>query len=229
MNQDFDSIVKLGAFFLGLFGLSEVLYHHFKVQVEVSRKVSHIGTGLLTMLFPLWLQSQWSVLLLCGMFFLLLVFAKRFKLLQSINGIQRESHGSASYPVIVYFCFLVWDYMHQLDSDTIGLAWFYLPILIMAFADPAAAFVGSRWPWIRYQIGIDTKSVSGSLAFFVVSFVVAGGFLLLGLDNFALYFFICLSIALVSTIAEGLSSKGMDNFSIPASVLFVLFISRFFL
>ena len=229
MMTDLIPICKLTVCFLSLFGLSEFLYYVIKVPVELSRKVSHIGTGFLTMLFPLWLHSHWSVLVMCASFFGLLVASKKLGFLQSINGIQRESYGSASYPVIVYLCFLLYTMLHDNHSDLVGLGWFYLPVLTMALADPAAAFVGSRWPLGKFRIGIDTKSLSGCLAFFSVAFLLAFvwfyPFPIPVLQKLAMFTLIALS----GTLAEAFSSKGLDNFTIPAAVAISLFVSMFVL
>jgi len=222
MKQDIIPMIQLSICFLSLFGLSEVLYYFLKVPVEWSRKVSHIGTGFLTMLFPVWLHSHWSVLILCGSFFVILVVSKKMKLLQSINGIKRESHGSASYPIIVYICFVAWQLSTEDYKDPIGLGWFYLPILTMALADPTAAFVGSRWPIGKFRIGIDTKSFSGCLAFFSVAFSLAVLFLEPAMAFFPSALIFAFVVSLAGTLAEALSSKGFDNFTIPAAVLISL-------
>ena len=167
----------LSGCFLMLFGISELLFHVAKVQVEISRKVSHIGTGFLTMLFPVWLHSHWSVLILCTSFLAILVLSQQFGLLRSINGISRKSYGSMSYPIIVYFCFLASSSLQTSQFGDHNYSFFYLPILTMALADPAAAFVGMRWPIGIYTIGIDKKSASGSFAFFSVAFGLAFVFL----------------------------------------------------
>lgn len=52
----------LAAAFLGLFGIAEWLFVTYKPQAEYTRKFVHIGTGLLSLLFPLLLTSVWSVL-----------------------------------------------------------------------------------------------------------------------------------------------------------------------
>jgi phytol kinase len=216
-------VFKLTVGFLALFGLSEFLYHYLKVPAEVSRKFTHIGTGFFSLLFPIWLNSNFSVLLLCSSFCVILVVSKKYGFLKSINGIERESYGSVSYAVIVFFCFLVWEKMKEDPTDTIGLGWFYLPVLIMALADPAAALVGSRWPVGKYRIGKDHKSMAGSLAFFIVAFLVSASLLGSQNESFLKHLLVILLISLSSTLAEAFSNKGFDNFTIPAAVLITMY------
>jgi dolichol kinase len=223
MMMDVFPVIKLTVCFLALFGVSEFLFHVVKVPVEVSRKFTHIGTGFLSLLFPIWLNSNFSVLLLCSSFCAILVVSKKYGFLKSINGIQRESHGSVSYAVIVFFCFLIWDMMKENPSDTIGLGWFYVPVLVMALADPAAALVGSRWPVGKYRIGKDHKSMAGSLAFFIVAFLVSASLLGSQNESFLKHTLVIVLIAIFSTIAEAVSNKGFDNFTIPAAVLITMY------
>ncbi|HZF99594.1 MAG TPA: hypothetical protein VEY71_01255, partial [Chitinophagales bacterium] len=103
----------LAACFLALFGVAEFLYRRLHWRVEVTRKIVHIGTGLLTLLFPLLLHHHGLVLLLCGTFAVILLLSQRLKLLPSINAIDRDSFGSISYPIAVYGCYLVYAWFNM--------------------------------------------------------------------------------------------------------------------
>ena len=140
MTTDWINTAILSASFLALFGLAELLYHFAHVKVELTRKLVHLGTGALTLLFPVMLSNHWFVLLLCGSFALILIVSLRFKLLPSINAIDRVSVGSLAYPVSVYGCYLVFQAEHQ------HFGFFYIPILTLAICDPIAALAGKRWP-----------------------------------------------------------------------------------
>ena len=43
-----------------LFAIAEAGYHFLKIKPEWTRKFVHLGTGLLALLFPVMLKSQWS-------------------------------------------------------------------------------------------------------------------------------------------------------------------------
>ncbi|OJV22685.1 MAG: hypothetical protein BGO21_05895 [Dyadobacter sp. 50-39] len=202
----------LACCFLALFALAELLYHFGKIRAEWTRKIVHIGTGLLTLLFPVVLTSHWQVLFLCSSFLVILLASLKFGWLPSINAIDRFSYGSILFPVIVYLLFLVYQMAGR------GLIIFYLPILILAICDPVAALAGKRFPFGRYRIMGCGKSATGSLAFFTSALLVtvvaipALGAPLPGA-------FPALLISLAATAAEGVGVKGMDNFTIPASVV----------
>lgn len=205
----------LACCFLALFGLAEWLYHILKVRAEWTRKIVHLGTGLLTLLFPVVLTSHWQVLFLCASFLVILLASLRFGWLPSINAIDRFSYGSILFPMIVYGLFLVFQMAGR------GLIIFYLPILILAICDPVAALVGKRFPFGKYRILGCGKSAAGSLAFFVSALIITA-VAVFAFQNASAGMLLILLVPVVATVAEGLGVKGMDNLTIPASVALTL-------
>lgn len=209
MSQQILYTILLAAAFLLLFALAELLYHVMKIKAELTRKLVHFGTGLLTLLFPLLLDNHWLVLILCSSFLILLLLSLKFNLLRSVNAVDRRSYGSLLYPVSVYTCYVVFEMRHY------HFVYFYLPILILAVCDPVAALVGKRWPYGKYKVGSGHKTIIGSLAFFI-SATLIGLFLLHG-SSFAVP--AALIFAAGATLAEAVSRNGFDNLFIPLSVL----------
>ena len=218
MSSDLVNTIVLATCFLALFTVAEILYHKFYLKAEVTRKIVHMGTGLLTLLFPLMLSNRWWVLLLCTSFALILIASLKFKFLPSINAIDRESVGSLAYPASVYMAFLFYDH-HNKDNVL-----FYLPILILAISDPIAALGGRKIPSKPFSIGSAHKSLSGSAACFISAFIIS---------TFVFYFnrtdtslgniiFKSLAVALFAAVAEAVSGRGYDNITIPVAVLICL-------
>lgn len=217
MVRDLLNTIILASSFLVLFGIAELLYHKFHVRAEITRKIVHIVTGLLTLLFPILLKNHWLVLFLCASFAIILILSLRFNFLKSINAIDRESVGAISYPFAVFGCYLAYEYSgyrgvyHYNDQ---AYTFFYLPILILALCDPIAALIGKRWP-----IGkIRNKTLMGSFAFFIVAFALS--------FIFTHSILLSIAIAIISTLAEAISPRGYDNITIPSSVLLVLFLYK---
>lgn len=217
MNQDVLHTIYLASAFLTLFGIAEILYHFLKIQAEYTRKIVHIGTGLLSMLFPLLLSGHWWVLLLCSSFAVILILSLKFNLLKSINAIDRESVGSLCYPVSVYLCFLAF-------ANYKDLSFYYLPILILAFCDPIAALTGKKWPLGKFSFGKNTKSLMGTSMFVLsaIFVIIIVHILQNNLDFSFKFIFETLIIASVAGFTEALSGKGYDNLTIPVSVLLCL-------
>jgi phytol kinase len=216
MSTNLIHTIYLAAAFLVLFTSAEVLYHKFNVKAELTRKYVHFATGILTMLFPPLIQNHWLVLMLCGSFYVILLITMSLKLLPSIHAVERKTRGSVLYPIIVYGCFLVYQYFNELSL-------FYIPILILAISDPIAALVGKSFPLGPYTVFGKTKTLSGSLAFLLSAFLLCLS-LFIGLNSMLLHkaIIISLTVAVASSIAEALTHKGFDNLSIPASAISVL-------
>jgi len=217
MITDIYSILWLATSFLALFGVSELIHRFSATKVELTRKLVHFGTGILTLMFPIFLTSSWSVLFLCASFAVILLVSLRYSLLPSINAIDRKSHGSILYPVAVYSCFLLYDYLEK------DLMLFYAPILLLAICDPIAALFGKRWPLGKYRIGSDNKTMMGSSAFLISALIVLIGLAVIFNEelSFKLIYELLLT-ALIAAIAEALSGKGTDNLTIPLSSLGML-------
>jgi phytol kinase len=218
MSNSVINTIILATSFLALFGVAEMFYHLRKVRVEFTRKLVHVGTGLLTLLFPVMLSNHWWVLLLCVSFAMILVISMKCNLLQSINAIERKSFGSITYPIAVYACYLFFDgYNHR-------YIYFYLPILILAICDPIAALTGKKWPIGKYKCGQGNKTISGSGMFFMSAFILVLLLFTLLEKEVALsnILFAGIVIASISALVEALSRNGYDNITIPAIVLICL-------
>jgi phytol kinase len=238
LNQIEITAIYSGAF-LCLFVLGDILYHVFKFKVEFTRKFVHVLTGLICFSFPLFITSHWSVLFLTISFALLLIFSIRFKLLRSINAVTRKTAGSYLFPVSIYILYLTYAFWGRESANGVHVIWestydlkgiftdkagvfYFLPLLIFSISDPLAAFVGQRWQKGRFSAKQQSKTLAGSLAFFVSSFVVSIPFTSHQFSNLSYAVFIALLVSLVTTIAERLSHKGFDNLFIPLVAIFVL-------
>ncbi|XOV68860.1 MAG: diacylglycerol/polyprenol kinase family protein [Fluviicola sp.] len=217
------NIGVLGTAFLLLFGIAELLYHKFKVHAEITRKIVHIFTGVLTLLFPPMLENHWSVLALCGSFLVILLASWPLNLLPSINAVERKTKGSILYPIIVYGCFL--NYNH---FDNFAL--YYIPILTLALCDPIAAYIGKKYPFRPYVVFRQKKTLSGSLGFAGSALILSFVFLA-GLEHYSILHAAVIAsiLAICTAFAEGISHGGYDNFSIPFAATVVLVVAEYIL
>lgn len=220
MNKEILNTGILAALFFVLFGVSEFLYKRLKIKAAFTRNIVHFGTGMLTLLFPLMLTNYWSVFFLCASFAIILIISLKLNFLKSINAINRISYGSVLYPIAVYGCYLVYYFSGK------DLILFYLPILILAISDPIAALTGKRWPMGRFYIGRNEKTLMGFISFFISSIIVTIiAFSFLSPENLKNISLIIL-IAAAGSIVEAISVRGIDNITIPATVILILFLSK---
>jgi phytol kinase len=224
MNGHWTILIQLGLCFLALFAIAELLYHIARWKAEHTRKLVHAGTGILTLLFPLYLDHLWQVVVICLAFLLLLWMSMRFHFLKSINAVKRQTSGSILYPLIVIISFA---YFKWQEADTVFEPYlhFYLPILIMAIADPVAAIAGSANQRIKRSPA--AKSNTGSLGFFLTALAISILLLIImpsSLNGVGMIAFI-LAISLSATLAERYTNGGWDNFTIPLAAIAVMFIT----
>jgi dolichol kinase len=99
--------------------------------------------------------------------------------------------------------------------------YFYLPILILTICDPIAALVGKKFPFGKYKIGNDYKTLMGSMAFFVSCFVIlfVSFYRFDNSKSIVEIIILSLIISITTTFTEALSKNGIDNLTIPFSVL----------
>lgn len=223
MNQEILHIIFLMAAFLGLFTSAEILHHFGKVRAGITRKIVHVGSGLITMLFPFYLTSHWSALVLSASFFGLLLLSMKFNFLNSINGVDRKTWGSLLYPCAVYLSFLC--YVTQ-DNQL----YFFLPMLTLALSDTAAEMVGKKLNWKPYLVFNQRKTMSGSLGFFITTMLISV-LLVNYFSTYALLEIVLFSaiVSLFTTFLEAISPNGIDNISVPVSALIILYIFDLYL
>lgn len=208
-------ILIFSAAFLMVFVSNEIIYKVFKINAEYTRKSVHILSGLVTMFLPLVFTTIFPVLILSVEFVLLLIISIKFDFFKCINNVERKTWGSFLFPVSV----LVTFYFSIKYNDK---AFFYLPMLIMSLSDPLAAISGKI-----FTKKSDKKTLTGSLFFAVSSFLIS-----IILNNvfydFQIFKLILLSliISISTTFVERISNKGIDNLSIPITVIVILIINN---
>jgi phytol kinase len=101
-------------------------------------------------------------------------------------------------------------------------------VLPMAYGDASAAIVGEKYGKRQYHV-FTKKSLEGSAAMFLVSFLSIEASLLFFSTLYPLQLFTltlaALVVALVATLAEALSPLGFDNITVPllGASVFLLF------
>jgi len=186
---------------------------------ELVRKLLHVEMALVTLLFPWLFTSAWPVIVLaCAavLWFRLLQASewleKRFG--YALRAGRRDSQGEIWFACGVCLAYL-WSAAEPLA--------YCIAILVLAFADTAAALVGQRFGQARQLPGGARKSALGSLAFFVTALLIAAAALIAGaglrpgesLVSAAL-------LAAVTTGVEASLGDGLDNLFVPLAALVAL-------
>jgi phytol kinase len=186
---------------LGLFAISEFAGRR-GLPAETTRRLVHIGGAGTTALFPLYLHLN-EVVTLGVVFTLFLIWTRMRGSLKSVHAVARPTLGAILFPLgLTLAAVILWSHPPA----------FSYAALVLALPDPAAAVVGRRFGSRRWRIPGGEKSLYGSLAFFLVAFVIGMGFALAAGNG---------SILAVVAVAAGITAVeaglgfGLDNLFIP--------------
>jgi phytol kinase len=185
------------------------------VGAEVGRKTVHVVMGLGCAAFPWIFHEEWPVLLLWLAATVVLAVARRMPCVCTVlGGVKRESLGEFYFPAAVA---IVWLW-------TGGDPFFFTAsLVVLALADTAGAVVGQRWGKHRFGPRDGRKSLEGSLAVAVVSFVA-----LVALQAWlrpAAWSTVVLTagrVTVAAVVAEAMVARGLDNLLLPVVTCLLL-------
>ncbi len=220
MLQSWLSMGAVLATGVGMMAGSSAYQSRHAPHPELSRKLLHIGNGLLALTFPWLFETVWPVLVVVGVGMLVLCATRMSGTLRrclggALNGIGRASYGDLWFLLAIGLVFVLSDGRTLL---------YVVPILVLTLADTAAALVGVAFGRLRYSMVDGAKSLEGSAAFFGVAFFCAGiSLLVFGNHGYREAFAIAAALSFATTILEALASKGLDNVLVPAGAFLVLY------
>jgi len=195
---------------------SEFLARRNSVSAETSRKAVHLLGGLICLFFPLLLNSWISVLVIAIGTAFVLYGGERSGVLKCLGGVQRKSRGSLYFPLAVLLFFV-------LGKDRL---WLYVSgLLVLVFADTAAALAGTHFGKIHYRTGPNQqKSLEGTLAFMAMAFlsIYLPLEFLGGNIGHAACFLSALLLAILLAGFEAISIGGTDNIFVPVATCYLL-------
>ena len=186
---------------------------------EATRKLLHVEMGLVTLGFPWWFSDAWPVLVLAGAAIGWFAAVRAAEVLAALFGAvlrscSRESLGEIWFVAGVCLAFLV---------SAGNPATYCIAILVLTFADTAAALVGHRFGSQRRMPGGGSKSLEGCAAFLVVSFGVVVLVLTAGLGaSIGEALRVALVVGVVTTVLEAVLARGLDNLFVPLGALAAL-------
>ncbi len=219
------------AMLIGLFtfvGLAEGLRKTTSLTGNATRKIVHILVGVFVFFVPLLFVSPVPGIIMSLLFIAVNYSSVRFRLFKGMDDTTRETYGTVYFPIAFLILILLFWRSYPVIIST--------SILILGLADPAAAFVGEAVTNPRtVNLSGDKKSLQGSGAMFIVTFVVSAGCLLLypfdlppdaslAGSSFAYIFALSFVVAAIATIVEMMGVRGRDNLFVPISAGIILFI-----
>jgi uncharacterized protein (TIGR00297 family) len=200
-------------------GIGEAVRHALHWPPEFTRKLVHISVALLIFFAPNLFVAPLPGLILGVAFALFAYGSIKLGLLKSLHSVSRGTYGTVYYPLaFLILVILFWNSHPEIVS---------LSMLALGLGDASAAIVGEsiKSPKL-FHLTADKKSIQGSTAMLVTT---ALG-LLAGLAYFDGVRYSAQTVAVavicsafIATAWEALSSRALDNLTIPLSVGFVIY------
>ena len=136
------------------------------------------------------------------------------------DGVERPGQKK-SFGTVYYFIslLLLVNISFRLYGNMIPMGIYFMPL---GYGDGMAALVGKKFYKGIYNVRGSQKSVSGSLAMFLVSFMTMYGYSVIYDLNYSVQKLLALSVA--AAVIEAVSIKGSDNITIPLGTYIVSFI-----
>jgi phytol kinase len=179
---------------------------------ELRRKALHIGIGLAALAFPYLLTQPWMVVTAFGAVTAWMICVRRIDYLRCRFGCVLHDAGRESHGELYFAIALAW----LLIADHAGPFQYVVPLLILTVSDAAAAIVGRSRPIGRYAIFGNSKSMSGSAAFLVTAFAITAASLSMGTGlPIGQVLLMSTKISLATAFVEAVSTRGLDNLSVP--------------
>ena len=211
-------IVVLAAFIL-FFLLLNQLEKSEKLNSELIRKILHIGSGIGGLALPFIFEEKSSVIILGAVFLMLLISIRIVK--YKITGFKKvlETKNRKTFGDI-YFIISILGLWIVSSEDKVMYA---LPLIILMLSDAFAALIGEFYSKYKFNTGFGTKSIEGSITFFLTTyFVCINFFLLFSNINSINIVLVSLLLSILTMILEVISWNGLDNLFVPLFVYLFL-------
>lgn len=211
-------ILVLAAFIL-FFLLLNKLEKSEKLNSEVIRKILHIGSGIGGLTLPFIFEKKSSVIILGAVFLVLLISIRIVK--HNVTGFKKvlETKNRKTFGDLYFIMSILGLWLVSSDNKLM----YALPLIILMFSDAFAALIGEFYSKYKFNTGFGTKSVEGSVTFFLTTYFICINFFLFFSDiesiNIVL---VSLLLSILTMILEIISWNGLDNLFVPFFVYLFL-------
>ena len=168
----------------------------------------HIGSRRV-IAFAWWLEIEKEIaLLISSLITIGLLINYRFRLINAIENIKRQSFGTVAYGASITFL-IGWLWPLHAAAVTTG-------VLVMAFGDGLAGLVGKKIKSSTWTIFNQKKSIAGTLTIFLVVIILLLS--IAHINGIYIHPFKILGLSILSVLLEQISPWGIDNFTVPIGV-----------
>ncbi len=210
-------IIICFAYIFLMIGLAEGLRRRRGYGSGFTRKVIHIGVGMMSWALPFLFTSPWPFVLACGVFMVINLIDWRYGLIDAMQSKHRNNLGTVYFPLAAAVVALVfWDQPPLMVAALMPLTW----------GDGMAPVIGAAYGRRFYRVHTSTRTVEGSAAFFVAGFIFTwlALWVMPGAPDITPMGAVwpALVIMAVTTLIEAVSIWGLDNLAVTAAAIVIL-------
>lgn len=181
---------------------------------EVTRKYIHIMLSNIWFISMVFFDNYIIAAILPMLFVIINSLSYKFNLIKIMEREdKKEGIGTVYYAISLTVLSLVTFYINKPILALPG-------ILIMGYGDGLAAVIGQKVKSKSFNILGSTKSIAGSATMLIVSLIISILiFSFIGIEYLILKAFL---IAIIATILEAISVKGLDNITVPLIITVIV-------
>ena len=200
-------------YIFAIIGLGEGLRRWRGYGSDFTRKVVHIGVGMVMWLLPSLFTSPWPFALAAGGFMLVNLLDWRFGFFAAMASTDRQNLGTVYFPFATLIAaWLFWERPNLMIAAIMPLTW----------GDGLAPVIGRRFGKRSYTVFGHTRTIEGSLAFFMAASVSVWLALWLGPGPAVIPTSIALALALgvagFTALVEAVTPYGLDNLTVTGQL-----------
>lgn len=207
-------IIVSFVFTFSVIGISTILTKHNVISGEDSRKFVHIGVSNWWIIAMIFFNNPFYAAIAPGCFVILNYISYKKGMFKVMEGERSKKDLGTVYFAISLLVLSVITFRNG-SHPYIGA----LGVLIMGYGDGFAAVFGTKFTRYSFKIMDKTKTLSGTCAMFVFSFIAA--FIVLKIYNPISALPISAVLAFAATAIEIISPMGFDNISVPLLTAYI--------
>jgi len=205
------------SYIVGMIGVAETLRRRRGYSSDFTRKVIHIGVGMMSWALHSLFDTPWFFIGACGAFVILNLLDWRYGFVASMASSDRSNLGTVYFPLVAgVVAYIFWSRQPLMVSALMPLTW----------GDGLAPVIGRAVGRHTYRVQESVRTVEGSIGFFVACLIstwlalwVLNGPPNLSPGNALLP---ALIVAFATTMIEAVTILGLDNLSITLGAVLIL-------
>ena len=216
MNDWLGFLISL-VYIFSLIGLAEFLRRRRGYGSDFTRKVIHIGVGMLAWALPFLFDEPWLFIVACVAFMIINLLDWRFGIFAAMSSSSRSNLGTVYFPLAAaVVAYVYWESPPIMVAALMPLTW----------GDGLAPVIGKRFGKHTYQIRGTTRSIEGSVGFFFAALIATwlALWLIPGTPQIppAEALMPAIIVSFITAIVEALTIWGLDNLTVTATAMIIL-------